>query len=164
MVLPGCVVECRTQLLSPCAVLGEGQVAPVHAECRVASLSTVKLDGFGTFCFPDASGLLGASGCLWVPPGCLLGASWVPPGCLLGASWVSPGASWVPPGPSWVPPGASWDLLGPPGCLLGPPGPSWGRQGASWLGGACRGPGEYANSRGRSCLAWRLLGDPSDPL
>ena len=22
--------------------------------------------------------------CLWVPPGCLLGASWVPPGCFLG--------------------------------------------------------------------------------
>ena len=28
-------------------------------------------------------------GCLWVSPGCLLGASWEFPGCLLGVPWAS---------------------------------------------------------------------------
>jgi hypothetical protein len=35
-------------------------------------------------------GGLGASGCLWVSPAYLLGASRVPPGCLLDDPWVLP--------------------------------------------------------------------------
>jgi hypothetical protein len=50
--------------------------------------------------------------CLWLAPGCLLGASWVPPGCLLGLSWVLLGVSWVSAGcsrvPPWCLPGAFW--------------------------------------------------------
>ena len=89
----GCAAFYGGQLL--CAGCGDRAwcLRPSRTKRPVAPVSTEKHHSFYMIFLRDCPGLLGASGCLWGPPGSLLGASGcllVPLGWLLDASWVPP--------------------------------------------------------------------------
>ena len=144
-------------------VLGEGRARRLRQSVSF-SISDSKTQWFRLiFSQNQALASLGASWLawgLWVPPGCLLGASWVPPGCLLGDSWVSPGcllAAFASLGASWV----AWGLWVPSGCFLGaswvPPG--W-LLGVSWMPPGCfLGMSWVASGESSSRLPCSLLQD-----